>query len=151
MSPKYVYKQKACIWGIHCERHSQDSYRCHIDINLPFNLFRLCLNRILSLIICCKFLFSAFCCFYHKSETTKNLCKNIFTHIQKWIASNSQCFIYAWDTMVGLVLSIYLPWITAMEFCAKHSQAPFDPGENYQPNKRWTGTVKYHMSIGKEF
>ena len=52
--------------------------------------------------------------------------------------------------MVGLVLSIYLPWTTAMEFCAIYSQAPFNPGESYEPDKKWTGTVKYHMSIGKE-
>ena len=51
--------------------------------------------------------------------------------------------------MVRLVLSANLPWITAMELCAKHSQAPFDPGENYELDKKWTGTVKYNMSIGK--
>nr|XP_022337877.1 uncharacterized protein LOC111133643 isoform X2 [Crassostrea virginica] len=35
-----------------------------------------------------------------------------------------------------------------METCANHSYAPFDPGENFEPNKKWTGTVKYRMSIG---
>ena len=53
--------------------------------------------------------------------------------------------------MVGLVLSINQPWITAMKTCANHSLAPFDPGENFEPDKKWTGTVKYNMSIGKVF
>ncbi|XP_078337959.1 uncharacterized protein LOC111134496 isoform X2 [Crassostrea virginica] len=49
--------------------------------------------------------------------------------------------------MVGLVLSANLPWITAMKVCAYNSLAPFDPGENDEPDKKWTGTVKYNMSI----
>ena len=53
--------------------------------------------------------------------------------------------------MVGLVLSANLPWITAMKECAYNSLAPFDPGENDEPDKKWTGTVKYNMSIGKVF
>ena len=54
--------------------------------------------------------------------------------------------------MVGLVLSAETTWLTAMEFCANNSQAPFDPGENYEPHEwKWTGTVKYNMSIGKVF
>ena len=53
--------------------------------------------------------------------------------------------------MVGLVLSANTTWITAMETCAKYNQVPFDPGENYEPEKKWTGTVKYNMSIGKVF
>ena len=53
--------------------------------------------------------------------------------------------------MVGLVLSAETTWLTAMEFCANNSQAPFDPGENYELDKKWTGTVKYNMSIGKVF
>ena len=57
--------------------------------------------------------------------------------------------MFALDTMVELVLSANVPWITAMKACAKHSQAPFDPGENFEPVKKWTGTVKYNMSIGK--
>ena len=57
--------------------------------------------------------------------------------------------MFALDTMVGLGLSANLPWITAMKSCAKYSQAPFDPGENFEPDKKWTGTVKYNMSIGK--
>nr|XP_022339256.1 uncharacterized protein LOC111134487 isoform X2 [Crassostrea virginica] len=57
-------------------------------------------------------------------------------------------FLLMADTMVGLVLSVNQPWITAMKTCANNSQAPFDPGENFEPDKKWTGTVKYHMSIG---
>nr|XP_022339276.1 uncharacterized protein LOC111134496 [Crassostrea virginica] len=57
-------------------------------------------------------------------------------------------FLFITDTMVGLVLSVNTTWITAMELCANHSQAPFDPSENYEPEKKWTGTVKYNMSIG---
>ena len=54
--------------------------------------------------------------------------------------------------MFGLVLSANMPWITAMKTCANHSYAPFDPGENFEPDKwKWAGTVKYNMSIGKVF
>ena len=53
--------------------------------------------------------------------------------------------------MVGLVLSANTTWITAMKTCAMHNQVPFDPGEKYEPEKKWTGTVKYNMSIGKVF
>ena len=67
------------------------------------------------------------------------------------ILQNSECFIFALDTMVGLVLSANTTWITAMELCAYESQAPFIPGENFEPVKKWTGTVKYHMSIGNVF
>nr|XP_022339258.1 uncharacterized protein LOC111134488 isoform X2 [Crassostrea virginica] len=57
-------------------------------------------------------------------------------------------FLLMANTMVGLVLSLNQPWITAMETCANHSYAPFDPGENFEPDRKWTGTVKYRMSIG---
>ena len=51
--------------------------------------------------------------------------------------------------MVGLVLSADTTWISAMEICANYSQAPFIPGEHFEPVKKWTGTGKYNMSIGK--
>ena len=57
--------------------------------------------------------------------------------------------MFAYDIMVRLILSANVPWITAMKTCAKHRQAPFDPGEKFEPDKKWTGTVKYNMSIGK--
>ena len=97
-----------------------------------------------------SYLLSAFCCFNYKPETTINLCKNI-SNIKEKIVVKSHCFIFALDTMVGFVLSVNQPWITAMETCAKHSYAPFDPGENVHPEKKWTGTVKYNMSCGKVF
>ena len=53
--------------------------------------------------------------------------------------------------MVGLVLSAKTTWIIAMKTCAYHSQTPFIPGLNDERVKKWTGTVKYNMSIGKVF
>ena len=52
---------------------------------------------------------------------------------------------------MGLVLSIDLTWIKAMEDCAEYGKAPFDPSKNYNPDKKWTGTVKYNISFGKIF
>ena len=77
-----------------------------------------------------------------------------YFHTQSEVNCVKQSLFYICFRYNGWVGSFYIPamvWITAMEFCAKHSQAPFDPGKNYQPNKKWTGTGKYHMSIGKEF
>ena len=38
-----------------------------------------------------------------------------------------------------------------MEACAEYGQAPFDPSKYYQPDKKWTGTVKFNSSCGKIF
>nr|XP_022336254.1 uncharacterized protein LOC111132722 [Crassostrea virginica] len=35
-----------------------------------------------------------------------------------------------------------------MEGCAEYGKAPFDPSKNYNPDKKWTGTVKYNRSFG---
>lgn len=53
--------------------------------------------------------------------------------------------------MIGLVLSAKTTWITAMETCVNNNHAPYDPGENYEPDEKWTGTVKYDISCGKIF
>ena len=50
---------------------------------------------------------------------------------------------------MGLVLSIDVTWIKAMEDCAENDQAPFDPSKTYSTDKKWTGTVKYNRSCGK--
>ena len=50
---------------------------------------------------------------------------------------------------MGMVLSVYTTWITAMETCAHHGQAPFDPERDYISNEKWIGTVIYNMSCGK--
>ncbi|XP_078339042.1 uncharacterized protein LOC111133647 [Crassostrea virginica] len=57
-------------------------------------------------------------------------------------------FLFMAGTTVGLVLSIDLTWIKAMETCAENDQAPFDPSKTYSTDKKWTGTVKYKRSCG---
>lgn len=64
---------------------------------------------------------------------------------------NSQCFILALGTTLGLVLSVKLPQIGYMEICALRGCAPFDPDRNYKINEKWIDTVIYNMGWDKVF
>ena len=50
---------------------------------------------------------------------------------------------------MGMVLSANMPWITAMEVCARYGLAPFDPDRDYISKEKWIGTSIYNMSCGK--
>nr|XP_022336461.1 uncharacterized protein LOC111132856 isoform X3 [Crassostrea virginica] len=57
-------------------------------------------------------------------------------------------FLLIAGTTMGMVLSANMPWITAMEACARYGLAPFDPDRDYISKEKWIGTAKYNMSCG---
>ncbi|XP_078335862.1 uncharacterized protein LOC111134489 isoform X4 [Crassostrea virginica] len=57
-------------------------------------------------------------------------------------------FLLIAGTTMGMVLSANMPWITAMEACARYGLAPFDPSRDYISKEKWIGTSIYNMSCG---
>ena len=77
---------------------------------------------------------------------------NLNINISKYLGVifvNQSMHLTCLGTTLGFVLSVNQSWMKAMNTCAHHNQAPFDPGKAYTSEKQWMGTAKYKTSFGK--